>query len=173
MKKTFKILALNYCCTQRLIVTWNQHYFMLPIFPCLIALYHNAQHTTIMTCNACKQRQSHLISTCLQLEHKHTQISLEIFCEFHTQNLQFNFVKSKYETLSCWFSLCFICIKTFWSIVCCYIILFHTHHHCIFLHNFFFQSYLLFLWFSRSFVQFDAVHKISIIMFELYTTNLF
>ncbi len=35
--KTFKILAHNYCCTKGLIVTWNQHYFMLPIFPCLFS----------------------------------------------------------------------------------------------------------------------------------------
>lgn len=38
---------------------------------------------------------------------------------------------------------------------------------------FFFQSYLLFLWFSRSFAHFDVVHKISIMVFELCTTNLF
>jgi hypothetical protein len=91
-----------------------------------------------MTCNACKQWQSHLISTCLQLEHKHTQISLEIFCGFHTQSLQFTFVKSKYETLSCWFSSCFIFVKAFQSIVCCYTILFHARHHCIFYAQFFF-----------------------------------
>jgi hypothetical protein len=126
----------------------------------------------MMTCNACKQQQSHLISTCLQLEHKHTQISLEIFCEFHTQNLQFNFVKSKYESLSCWFSSCFICVKAFQSIVCCYTILFHAHHHCIFLHNFFFPILFVVSMVFKVLCAFWWA-KISIMVFQLYTTNLF